>query len=89
MKFFRLMIIVSLVVIISCTGDKTQIPANVVNIPNSANGNDNKGDLPVIQFSALEHDFGKAFFVALETPQASLQRFHHRHGLHLPPQPKK
>jgi hypothetical protein len=59
MKFFRLMIIVSLVVIISCTGDKTQIPANVVNIPNSANGNDNKGDLPVIQFSALEHDFGK------------------------------
>jgi hypothetical protein len=59
MKIFRLMIILSLLVIISCSGDKTQIPANVVNIPNSANGNNNQDELPVIQFITLEHDFGK------------------------------
>jgi hypothetical protein len=59
MKFFRLMIMLSLMVIISCSGDKTQIPANVVNIPNSANGNNNQDELPVIKFNTIEHDFGK------------------------------
>jgi hypothetical protein len=59
MKIFRLMIMLSLMVIISCSGDKTQIPANVVNIPNSANGNNNQDELPVIKFNTLEHDFGK------------------------------
>ena len=60
MKVFRLMIMLSLMVFISCSGgDKTQVPANVVNIPNSASGNKNQDQLPIIEFSNLEHDFGK------------------------------
>lgn len=59
MKVFRLMIMLSLMVIISCSGDRTQIPANVVNIPNSATGNNRLDQLPFIEFSKLEHDFGK------------------------------
>ena len=59
MNFFRSMIILSLMVIISCSGDKTQVPANVVNIPNSASGKNDQGQLPSIEFNTLEHDFGK------------------------------
>ena len=59
MKIFRLMIMLSLLVFISCSGDKTQVPANVVNIPNSASGSNNQEQLPIIEFRNLEHDFGK------------------------------
>jgi hypothetical protein len=50
---------IGITLIISCTGDKSQVPANVVNIPNSASGNGNQNQLPVIEFAKLEHDFGK------------------------------
>lgn len=53
------MIILSLMVIISCSGDKSRVPANVVNIPNSASGNNNLEQLPKFEFSNVEHDFGK------------------------------
>jgi len=46
-------------VIISCSGDKSRVPANVVNIPNSASGNNNLEQLPKFEFSNVEHDFGK------------------------------
>jgi hypothetical protein len=59
MKIFRLAIVVSLMAIISCSGDKTQVPASVVNIPNSASGKNDQSQLPVMEFTALEHDFGK------------------------------
>jgi hypothetical protein len=59
MKVLRLIIIISLAVLISCSGDKTRVPASVVNIPNSATGDENKDNLPMIQFSVIEHDFGK------------------------------
>ena len=48
-----------MVSIISCSGDKSQVPASVVTIPNSASGSDNKDQLPVLKFNSLEHDFGK------------------------------
>jgi hypothetical protein len=53
------LIIMVLVVFVSCSGDKNQIPARVVNIPNTASGDSNKYGLPVIGFTTLEHDFGK------------------------------
>ncbi len=59
MKIFRLLIILSLLAVVSCSGDKTRVPASVVNIPNSASGNNDNNLLPVIEFSTVEHDFGK------------------------------
>jgi len=53
------MIMFSLLVMISCSGDNTRVPANVVNIPNSATGDNSLEELPFIEFSKLEHDFGK------------------------------
>jgi hypothetical protein len=52
-------IFVVFAVLVSCARDKGQIPANVVNIPNTASGQSNKDGLPFIEFSQLEHDFGK------------------------------
>ena len=59
MKILKLFIIIGLTALISCSGDKSQVPANVVNIPNSASGNRSQDGLPVIEFAKLEHDFGK------------------------------
>jgi hypothetical protein len=59
MRLFKLMILLCFLILYSCAGDQTGIPANVVNIPNSAEGNGNTGELPVISFSKLEHDFGQ------------------------------
>ena len=59
MKLSRLMIILSMMVIVSCSGDRSRVPADVVNIPNSASGNDNQDRLPMIEFTSTEHDFGK------------------------------
>ena len=53
------MIILSMMVIVSCSGDRSRVPADVVNIPNSASGNDNQDRLPMIEFTTTEHDFGK------------------------------
>jgi len=51
--------VIGLIVLISCSGDRSQVPANVVNIPNSASGDQNLDRLPVMEFVKLEHDFGK------------------------------
>jgi hypothetical protein len=59
MKTFRLLVLFSLAVVIACSHSKTQLPASVVNIPNSANGNEDKSNLPVMTFAQVEHDFGK------------------------------
>jgi len=59
MKLSRLMIILSLMVTVSCSGDRSRVPADVVNIPNSASGNDSQDRLPMIEFNTTEHDFGK------------------------------
>jgi hypothetical protein len=53
------MILVSLVAAFSCSGDKGQLPANVVNIPNTASGKTDESQLPVFEFMNTEHDFGK------------------------------
>jgi hypothetical protein len=50
---------IGLIVLISCSGDRSQVPANVVNIPNSASGDQNLDQLPAMEFVKLEHDFGK------------------------------
>ena len=59
MKIFRLLVLLSLAAMISCSHSKTQLPASVVNIPNSASGNKDQSGLPVMQFAQVEHDFGK------------------------------
>lgn len=59
MKIFRLLILLGLATLISCSHDKTRVPASVVNIPNSASGNNSQAMLPVIEFIQAEHDFGK------------------------------
>jgi hypothetical protein len=58
MKFWFLILVV-IVVLVSCSGDRGQIPAKVVNIPNTASGESSKDGLPVLEFALLEHDFGK------------------------------
>jgi hypothetical protein len=59
MKTFRFMVLIGLAALIACSHSKTQLPASVVNIPNSASGNVDKFNLPVMTFTQLEHDFGK------------------------------
>jgi hypothetical protein len=59
MKTFRLLVLLGLATLISCSHDKTQVPASVVNIPNSASGNSGQSLLPVMEFTQVEHDFGK------------------------------
>jgi hypothetical protein len=59
MKTFRLLVLLSLAILISCSHSNTQVPASVVNIPNSASGNNDQSMLPVMEFAQLEHDFGK------------------------------
>ena len=43
----------------ACGSDDSKISTNDINISASANGNQNTGDLPVIQFEEEVHDFGK------------------------------
>lgn len=38
---------------------ENEIPADVVNNPNSANGSTQTGNLPAITFEEVEHDFGR------------------------------
>ena len=57
-KKLKIVIFICLVALVSCTGDKTQVPASVVNVPNSASGTKNDG-IPRFQFNKTEHDFGK------------------------------
>ena len=59
MKIFRLLVLLCLAALISCSPSKTQVPASVVNIPNSASGNNDLSVLPVMKFAQVEHDFGK------------------------------
>jgi hypothetical protein len=59
MKIHKIMILVSLVAMFSCSGDKSQLPANVVNIPNTASGKADESQLPAFEFMDTEHDFGK------------------------------
>lgn len=59
MNIIRLTIIAGLSILLSCSGDNGRIPANIVNIPNSASKDADPGVLPVLEFAALDHDFGK------------------------------
>lgn len=59
MKTLKLLTVLGFAVLISCSGNSTQVPASVVNIPNTASGNNDKSMLPVLKFSQVEHDFGK------------------------------
>ena len=59
MKIFRLLVLLGLAALISCSPSKTQVPASVVNIRNSASGNNDQSVLPVMKFAQVEHDFGK------------------------------
>lgn len=59
MKFSRIAIILSFATLISCSGESTKVPADVVNIPNSASGTGDQSELPVITFNTTEHDFGR------------------------------
>lgn len=44
---------------VACTGNRDQVPGNVVNIPNTASGDINKVASPEITFEKTTHDFGK------------------------------
>lgn len=59
MKLFQRILILGLLFAASCAGESDKIPAGVVNIPNSASGKSNPGQLPAITFDKIEHDFGK------------------------------
>jgi hypothetical protein len=54
------LLIATMIAIISCNSDREgNIPADVVNIPNTAEGNSDLSVLPKFEFKAKEHDFGK------------------------------
>jgi hypothetical protein len=59
MKTIRLLVLLGIAGLISCSHDKSQVPASIVNIPNSASGNSSQSQLPVMEFDQVEHDFGK------------------------------
>ena len=46
-------------VFFACHSNHEQIPADVVNIPNSASDGDTGDELPVLTFKETTHDFGK------------------------------
>jgi hypothetical protein len=52
-------IVFILSVVVSCNNQESQIPADVVNIPNSAEDDADQGLLPEITFQETVHDFGK------------------------------
>ncbi len=56
---WRLLIISGLLLGFGCSGDRQGIPADVVNIPNTASGTADMDALPVLKFDRTEHDFGK------------------------------
>ncbi len=62
-KFSPVILLSLLLLLFGCkpggqSGQET-ISADVVNNPNSASGNANKGTLPAIKFDDMEHDFGR------------------------------
>jgi len=59
MKFSHWILTFCLLLAISCATENDKVPAGVVNIPNTASGNAETGQLPVLTFDKLEHDFGK------------------------------
>ena len=60
MKYLSLIWLFALTVLISsCHNKHEKIPADVVNIPNSASGDKSLDQLPVISFKETSHDFGK------------------------------
>lgn len=59
MKTYKWILVLGCAAIISCSGENSQVPAGVVNIPNSASGKTGEAQLPVLEFNTLEHDFGK------------------------------
>ena len=59
MKLYSLLSLIGLTALLSCSHDRSQIPASVVNVPNSASENQGQSRLPVMEFAQVEHDFGK------------------------------
>ncbi len=66
MNIIKLTSTILLLVILLVTGcrhgglnGRETIPADVVNNPNSATGNNDKSTLPAIKFDVTEHDFGR------------------------------
>lgn len=60
MKPLSLIVAVSLLALASgCTGPRDQVPANVVDIPNTASGEDRSTLLPELTFRDTIHDFGR------------------------------
>lgn len=47
------------ILLAACGSDKTGVSTDDINISATANGNQNSGSLPVIQFEEETHDFGK------------------------------
>ena len=57
---FLPLLLLSFLFLVSCnTGNDNEIPAGVVNNPNSARGNSDLSSLPTIKFEEEVHDFGK------------------------------
>jgi hypothetical protein len=59
MRLLWIIILFFSLILSACSSDQSRVPANVVNIPNSASGDMDQNSLPVIEFATLDHDFGK------------------------------
>ena len=59
MRLINNLLILGIMAISACNGDPSRLPADVVNIPNSASGSVSENALPEMKFVKLEHDFGQ------------------------------
>jgi len=61
MRFFWFLIIIIFTIsVVSCSsGESEKIPGDVVNIPNTAEGNADLSKLPQFEFKEKDHDFGR------------------------------
>lgn len=59
MRQLNYILILGILAFGACNGNPSRLPADVVNIPNSASGTGNENALPAIEFAKLEHDFGQ------------------------------
>ncbi len=59
MRITSAFILVMVFILSACQGKKDQVPASVVNIPNTASGEADLDALPKFEFMETIHDFGK------------------------------
>jgi len=57
---YQAVVLICVFIVLCCsTGNSDEIKSNIVHIPATANGNNDKARMPKIEFERTSHDFGK------------------------------